>query len=97
MAKYIAKTKADLVQEAKEKDDEIKRLADEIERLKSETETLRTDFATIKQDASQNKEKRLITADEFQARSINPGNIKKRIKKAGWPPNIEAAILEKAL
>lgn len=38
---------------------------------------------------------RVLAGEKAKAMAINPDNIQSRIKAAGWPEDIEAAILEK--
>lgn len=99
MAKKVSyvKTKADIQSENKELQDTVKRLEAQLRKLKQDTEAIKGEFGTFKAEKTPEVEKRFITAEEFQARSINPGNLRRKIDRAEWPPDIKQAILDKAL
>jgi len=96
MASYT-KNKATLESENKALEAEVKELREKLEGVQKETTEIKADFGTMKATLSEKKDKPRITSEQFEAMRIYPGNLRKVIKRAGWPPDIEAAIIEKAL
>jgi hypothetical protein len=70
------------------------------DKLQREHEELKSKFEAIQVDVnaklSGKKIKKFITSEQFAARRICPDNIEAKLKESGFPPDVQAAILEKA-
>lgn len=75
-------------------DARIKALEEELDEVKRKAAATEAALTALEGKDAKTK-KRYITTEQWQAMSINPGNISAKIKRAGWPPEIEKAILEK--